>query len=152
MKGEIVNGLYTMNEVLLPDGGKIIRADSGAPPPWYEKGNLHFRNHNIFRLDANNQVVWQVQRVETLGQLNWEVANRMAKEEDPTCEGYMDPFINMGEQYHETRFTRARYGNQETLYFDSYAPGRLLGLRTHWWAYNLDPQTGIATCTGEQCK
>ena len=41
---------------------------------------------------------------------------------------------------------------QEYEYFDTYIPGCLLGLSTRWWGYDLDPETGIATCTGEQQK
>jgi len=33
-----------------------------------------------------------------------------------------------------------------------YALGCLLYFRTHWCAYDLDPEPGIATCTGEQQK
>ena len=38
------------------------------------------------------------------------------------------------------------------LDFDNYKPGRLLGTATYRWGYDIDPETGVATCTGEQMK
>lgn len=116
--------------------------------------NLHTANHNIFRLDADNQVVWQIQRVEE-DFVNWAARHQHAKEADPTCEGYFDPFNHMSLQFferHSLPYKGPFHPTQETIWFDDYAPGRLLSLSTHWWAYDLDPITGIATCTGEQVK
>ena len=140
----------------LPNGHRIIllyRWDESDPPL-----SLENTNHNVFRLDKDNNVVWQVRRVENPTHASWEELHRMAKEEDPNCEGYYDPFTNMGDKF----FVRGpiikwvEAGNllqrQDDEYFDTYALGRLLYLRTHWWGYDLDPETGIATCTGEQQK
>ena len=153
MKGDIIHGQRAViyQEIPLPNGDRIVFAD----PDGDRWASLELANHNVFRLDANNQVVWQVRRVETLGQLNWEVANRRAKEEDPACEGYADPFTNMSTRFFECRSVPgvgSAPAKQEEIYFDEYAPGRLLWLTTHWWAYDLDPETGIATCNGEQVK
>ena len=159
MKWEIIEtlNLQVAHEIAMPDSGRIIRAAiwTGATK------NLQTANHNVFRLDAHNQVIWQVQRVETIGQMNWEVANRQAKEADPNCEGYFDPFTDMGNKFFERYAIPIKPSSYSRLecnptvgkkYFDTYMPGSLLGLRTHWWAYDLDPETGIATCTGEQLK
>ncbi len=50
------------DEIKMPDGGRIIRLylwdDNDPELP------LEIENHNIFRLDSNNEIVWQVKRVE----------------------------------------------------------------------------------------
>lgn len=87
--------------------------------------------------------------------VNWESRNRHAKEDDPTAEGYFDPIIDMGRLFFERRplpYKGPFHPKYEDVYFDTYAAGRLLGCRTNWWAYHLDPETGIATCTGAQVK
>ena len=143
---------WPTHQILLPDGGQIIclYCKDGTEPDL----SLHDTNHNVFRLDANDQVVWQVRRVEE-GYVNWEVRHRHAKEKDPTCEGYFDPFNTMSTRFFEYRSVPgigSAPAKQEEVYFDEYAPGRLLWLITHRWAYDIDPETGIATCTGEQVK
>ena len=160
MKGEILADLNFLiwHEIAMPDGGRIVDAWPIDQEHW---PSLELANHNVFRLDAHNQVIWQVQRVETIGQMNWEVANRQAKEADPNCEGYYDPFTHMGTAFFErhplpdkpSSYSRLECNTKfEEIGFDTYAPGRLLWLTTRSWFYDLDPATGIATCTGEQFK
>ncbi len=140
MNGEIITSvdIKVYQEVCLPDGGRIILANPAFG--WLDK-NLDASNHNVFRLDVNNQVVWQVRRVED-GYVNWESRHKHAKEEDPSCEGYFDPFWGMS------------MGDEQGKYDpgDIYRPGCRIYLQTRWWAYSLDPETGIATCTGDQVK
>ncbi len=140
------------DEVKMPDGGRIIRLylwdDNDPELP------LEIENHNIFRLDSNNEVIWQVKRVEEK-YVNWENRNRHAKEENPACEGYLDPFMRMGEKFFEHRrlpYKGPFHPTSEKITFDTYAPGRLLGTATSWWTYEIDPETGVATCTGGQVK
>ena len=160
MNGEIISEIDVKiyQDIAMPDGGRIILGNPGYG--WLDV-DLNASNHNVFRLDAHNQVIWQVQRVETIGQMNWEVANRQAKEADPNCEGYYDPFTHMGTAFFERRplpdrpssYSRLECNPKfEEIGFDNYAPGRLLWLTTRSWFYDLDPATGIATCTGEQFK
>ena len=159
MTAEIIESLnlQVYLQIGMPDGGRIVNVWPIKQRDWH----LHNANHNVFRLDAHNQVIWQVQRVETIGQRNWEVANRQAKEADPNCEGYYDPFTHMGTAFFERRplpdrpssYSRLECNPKfEEIGFDTYAPGRLLWLTTRSWVYDLDPATGIATCTGEQFK
>ena len=159
MIGEIIDhlGIQIYHEIGMPDGSVIVHAD----PKEDHWRSVELANHNVFRLDAHNQVIWQVQRVETIGQRNWEVANRQAKEADPNCEGYYDPFTHMGTAFFERRplpdkpssYSRLECNPKfEEIGFDTYAPGRLLWLTTRSWVYDLDPATGLATCTGEQFK
>jgi hypothetical protein len=153
---EVLN-LQVYLQIGMPDGGRIVNLWPIKQRDWH----LHTANHNVFRLDAHNQVIWQVTRVETIGQRNWEVANRQAKEKDPNCEGYYDPFTHLGTAFFErhplpekpSSYSRLECNPTfEEIGFDTYAPGRLLWLTTRSWVYDLDPATGIATCTGEQFK
>ncbi|MEY3263121.1 MAG: hypothetical protein RL717_598, partial [Pseudomonadota bacterium] len=100
MKGEVLADLNFLiwHEIAMPDGGRIVDAWPIDQKHW---PSLDLANHNVFRLDAHNQVIWQVTRVETIGQMNWEVANRQAKEKDPNCEGYYDPFTHLGTAFFE---------------------------------------------------
>jgi hypothetical protein len=159
MIGEIIDhlGIQIYHEIGMPDGSVIVHAD----PKEDHWRSVELANHNVFRLDAHNQVIWQVTRVETIGQMNWEVANRQAKEKDPNCEGFYDPFTDMGNKFFKRRAIPEKPSSYsrlecnptvEKIVFDTYAPGLLLGLRTRRWAYDLDPETGVATCTGEQLK
>ncbi len=140
------------DQIDMPDGGRIIclfRWDSNDP-----NLPLHTENHNIFRLDSENKILWQIARVEDR-YVNWESRNRNAKERDPSCEGYSDPFLSMGSQFFERRplpYKGPYHPTFEIILFDDYKPGRLLGARTNRWGYDIDPETGVATCTGEQQK
>ncbi len=140
------------DSAVMPNGDRIIAlyrwddADLDLP--------LEIENHNVFRIDRNNNVVWRVRRDEEKF-VNWDSRNKHAKEDNPDCEGYSDPFRNLSEKF----FVRTRLPDRgffhedfKTTYFDEYAPGRLLSLTTKWWAYDLDPETGVATCTGMQVK
>ena len=159
MIGEIIDhlGIQIYHEIGMPDGSVIVHAD----PKEDHWRSVELANYNVFCLDAHNQVIWQVQRVETIGQMNWEVANQQAKKADPSCEGYYDPFTHMGTAFFErhplpdkpSSYSRLECNTKfEEIGFDTYAPGRLLWLTTRSWVYDLDPATGIATCTGEQFK
>lgn len=140
MKGEIVRhlGFKIWHEVVMPDGGRIVDAWPLDETNW---PSLELANHNVFRLDADRQVVWQVRRVED-GYVDWESRHRHAKAKDPSCEGYFDPFWGMS------------MGDEHGKYDPSnrYRPGCEIYLQTQWWSYHLDPETGIATCTGVQIK
>lgn len=116
--------------------------------------SLQITNYNVFRIDSQNNIIWQVRREED-GFVNWESRNLHAKENDPTCEGYLDPFLAMSEKFfvREEVLSKGPFHPKfKEVYFDEYRPGRLLWLITGRWAYDLDPETGIATCTGEQVK
>ena len=142
---------WFFHQLVMPDGDRIVC--------YYYRNEckdvaLFDLNHNVFRLNANNEVVWQVRREES-EYVNWESRNQHAKEADPTSEGYMDPFAGMSTGFFERRPTGLTGPFQpkiETVYFDEWAPGRLVRLNTSWWGYDLDPETGIATCTGDQVK
>ncbi len=134
------------------DGGRIIllyrwdKDDTNLS--WYD------RSHNVFRIDKNKQIIWQIERDEK-GCVDWKAANKMAKEDDPNSEGYEDPFLGMSLKFFEERplpYKEIFNPQIEEVYFDAYAPGRQLWLATGWWRYHLNPETGIAFCTGRQVK
>lgn len=137
-------------EIPMPDGSRIVLAD----PIHHYWHDLYLANHDVFRIDRNGEVIWQVHREESKF-VNWESRNQHAKRDDPDCEGYLDPFTAMSTKFFERRPLPDKgpfHPKFEEVSFDEYAPGRLLWLITQWWAYDLDPETGIATCIGEQVK
>lgn len=123
------------------DGDLIIRLENvyGSGDIWPD---LYTANHNVFRLDAAGNVVWQVRR-DDKGHMNWDYLNAEAKAENPAAEGYFDPFWSLGMDESGAR------GAQPAGVF---RPGCKVYLTTRWWAYELDVETGVATCTGDQIK
>ncbi len=60
-----------------------------------------------------------------------------------TSMGYLDPFTSMGLD------ERAAIDPEPK---GVWRAGCVVYLLTRWWSYVLDPETGIATCTGDQVK
>jgi len=84
-------------ELHIPDNGRIILVD------WGINGRLHtlqVANHNIFRLDKNCQVVWQVTRNEH-GKLDWDAMHRHAHEKG--FDGCREPFGDFVLKYPDGR-------------------------------------------------
>lgn len=129
--------------IQLPDAHRIIRLQNvyGSGDVW---PSLALANHNVFRLDAEGKVVWQVHRDER-GHVNWEVRHAHAKEENPAAEGYFDPFSRL----YMLDCPAAQSGENRSTIWQS---GCKVYLVTRWWEYLLDLDTGIATCTGDQVK
>lgn len=143
--------LKIYQEIDMPDGGRIVLANPAFG--WIDK-SVDAANHNVFRIDPAGRVVWQVRREEA-GFVNWASRNQHAKEADPACDGYRDEFASMGTQFfirHPTNDPRPFQPKFRYELFDSYAPGRILGLSTYEFEYDLDPASGIATCTGMPVK
>jgi hypothetical protein len=57
--------------------------------------------------------------------------------------GYLDPFTNMKLDERSAIDPEPR---------GIWRQGCVIYLLTHWWSYVLDPETGVATCTGDQVK
>lgn len=135
----------------MPDGGIIVLAD----PIGKKWESINLENNNVFRLDRGRNLIWQISRNEN-GFINWDARNKNPTIINPFfTNGYRDPFANMGTQF----FVRWPTKNNESLIpkvtyelFETYAPGRILGLSTYEFEYDLDPETGIATCTGIPVK
>ena len=56
MIGEIIDhlGIQIYHEIGMPDGSVIVHAD----PKEDHWRSVELANHNVFRLDAHNQVIW----------------------------------------------------------------------------------------------
>jgi len=139
--------LRVVHEMPLSNGERVVLAG-----PINHKWPLSQAiNHNVFRLDRFGEVIWQVHREEIVF-ADWGKKNATPKLIEPSfSEDDCDPFASMGTQF----FIRRPFiDNQPYLpkfnheFFDSYAPGRLLSLSTYELEYDLDPETGIAVCTG----
>ncbi len=137
------------DEIPSPNGNRLImlfRWDESDPVLPIETAN-----HNVFRLDAQNQVVWQVRRVENDTRMPWDKLHAFAIEKftegridsSYTPMGYLDPFTSMNLD------ERAAIDSEPK---GVWRPGCVVYLLTRWWSYVLDPETGIATCTGDQVK
>ena len=114
---------------------------------------LHTNNHNVFRLDANNKIVWQVQRAD-MDYINDELLTQHIKTSDPNAQHTYNPFDNMSTGFFERRplpYTEQFPPQGQWARFDEYAPGRYLYLSTSEISMNnsvqycLDPETGIAS-------
>lgn len=57
--------------------------------------------------------------------------------------GYLDPFTSLGMD---------ERGAIEAQPQGVWRPGCVVYLLTRSWSYVLDPETGVATCTGDQVK
>ncbi len=149
--GERFKG-WLFDSVSMPDGDRVItlyKWDDDDP-----ELSLHDMNHNVFRLNKNNEIVWQVRRDER-GYVNWESCHKHAKLEYPNSEGCKDPFYGMSEKFFEEREQpnkKILAPAVEEVWFDTYALGRMLWLSTGWYGYHLDPETGVAVCTGQQVR
>lgn len=76
MKGESIHALNirVYLEIQLLDQGRIVLADP-IGDHWH---SLALANHNIFRLDKDGNVLWQVTRDER-GKVNWSLLNELAQ-------------------------------------------------------------------------
>lgn len=145
---EIINlGLKIWREMPMPDGDRIVLAG----PKNNKWRYINLINHNVFRLDRSGNVIWQVQREEILFR-HWGTSNKTPTLIDPAFpDGDCDPFEDMASQFFIRRPVDKNCTYLPTYiqeFFDTYAAGRLICLSTHDLEYDLNPDTGIAVCTG----
>lgn len=124
---------WPYDEIKLPSGDKIICTYSwdGSEP----KRTLEDANHNIFRLDKDGNVIWQIKREEQ-GKIRWDLI--------------MEEIARNGEA--STRFSRIPFGelwleDNEGRRFksDRYIPGcKLIALASGGRSYEVDIEIGIA--------
>ena len=134
MIGEL--SVSTEDKVLLPDDSLIVLADSGVYPTWNLHGDLHFCNHNIFRLDKDGKVIWQVQR-EELGKIRWD--RIMAEVDQKGEEGASFSRIPFGELWLENKDGNRFQSNIFVL------GCKLIALASGGRNYEVDINTGVAT-------
>lgn len=94
MAHQVINGLSFNQAIEMPDGGKIVRPDWGLQPPWSKQTALAFWNHNLFRLDRDANVIWQVTRDEG-ERPEWTRMREKAEAENSADPSMHSPFINL---------------------------------------------------------
>ena len=147
MRGEILKKLPVQISWEINFGlGQRIVAVNPLGPRW---DDIELANHNVFRLSMHNEVVWQVCRAELPGSADWPEKHALAKrwkrdgviDEAYTAQGFLDPFTSMHLDERQAISPRPQ---------GTWRPGCVVHLMTRWTIYALDPQTGVATCTGDQ--
>lgn len=150
------NGLKTYEKIDLPDGHCIVSAWPNTVGGTYEEGwpDIYTANHNIFRLTANNEVVWQVVRDERWSGATEEHVAQRQKD----LQQEWRPFVRMDGLFeYKNNLTepssRYYFPEQRRVFFKEYAAGRMICVLSQRDSekdvYTLDPATGIATRTGE---
>ena len=149
MTAEVISllNIEVGDAIALPLGDRLVRAAT-----WTRATKeLELANHNVFRLNAKNEVVWQVRRVENPTHMPWDQLHEMAKrlkregriDGAYTEQGYLDPFTSLGMDEREAMEPEPK---------GVWRIGCVVYLLTRRWSYVLDPETGVATCTGDQMK
>src|SRR5690606_34743042 len=149
MKGEHIAPLNgaVYREIWMPDQSRLVISEP-IQPRW---DDIELANHNVFRLNKRNEVVWQVRRVENTTRMPWDQLHARAKQKHAegstdsryTATGYLDPFTSMGLDESAAIHVEPK---------GVWRPVCVVYLLTRSWSYVLDTETGIATCTGDQVK
>lgn len=131
------------NESILSNGNSLIIADAYADK---SQLSLYDISHNIFRLDANDKVIWQVQRDEQHATEWWAMARRKAARGNEDMQRKIrDPFARLSTcyfkrgTYNEFEETPAKYLS-DTWQADNVLLAWVYGRGV----YELDIETGIA--------
>jgi hypothetical protein len=130
--------------IKLPDGGEIILCSRFADGTLF---GLRDINHNLFRLDKNGNVIWQVKRFEC-GKSNWrQVLRRLKREGSAAAESAArQPFMNLLRTFY-------RRGVFNPLHYENIPsedkskvplPGFVLIANTGNEWYEVDIDTGVA--------
>lgn len=132
MSGEVWRNLR------MPDGGIIFVLSLPRPPKDFEAVQLI--NHNVFRVDKDGKVMWQITRVD-YPDANWELMHQHARERgEPGC---IEPFIAFVLRFPDG----TRYPPHDEVDVIDWVPGCQvdlvnLGIGTQW--FRLDVDTGVA--------
>ncbi len=103
---------------------------------------LHTINHNVYRLNTQGDIVWQVQRDDSNHPPGWwDELHRQARAEG--LDGAREPFAEFLIEYADGSNNKTP---METLpLIDMWVPGCRIWLRgSAYQQYTLDPDTGIA--------
>ena len=102
MNAEVIESLNIQvgDQIALLAGERLVRAATWT----LATKDLETANHNVFCLNANNEMVWQVRRVENSTRMPWDQLHARAKQKHAegstdgryTATGYLDPFTSMG--------------------------------------------------------
>lgn len=128
--------------IYLPDGGKVICFTYRGQGHYVGLNDL---NHNIFRLDKEGNVLWQVTRDEQ-GKVNWPLLDKLAQENGRAGAEHMFEAI-----WCKNPLTGETSFNPETgTPFSNFhwKPGMQLMARAYGIAnnlYEINIETGVAT-------
>lgn len=112
-------------------------------PTWAGDVSLYDENHNVFRLNAQGEVVWQVRRDDSNHPSDWwDNLHRNAREKG--FDGAREPFVYLQVTYADASTSWNKKTNQ-WLDICEWQPGCTIWLQgSAYQQYILDPETGIA--------
>jgi hypothetical protein len=135
--GNAVEGGEVFRILRMPDGNDVVIISA------FDELDVDKRNRNVFRVDRDGKVIWQITRIE-YPDTNWELKHRIAREEgQPGC---IEPFIRFYVTYADgTTKTDPQTGMAPDVI--DWVPGckvelANLGFGTRW--FTLDVDTGVA--------
>lgn len=130
---------WAARKILMPGHEEIVcyffRADGNYT-------SLHDVNHNVFRLNARGEVVWQVRRDDSNHPPDWwDILHRQARERGR--DGAREPFMYMT-VVHEDGYVE-RNPDGEIKDIQTWVPNSTIVLDgSAYQVYELDPDTGVA--------
>ena len=131
-----------IKRVNLPNGDRIVLTFSwdGTEPPYKSPFEA---NHNIYRLNTQGEVVWQIQRDDSNHPSDWwEILHSQAREKG--WDGAYEPFTEVHLEYADgsTSFDEQTYKWRNPCEWRLGCKIWLVG--SAYQQYVLDPETGIA--------
>ncbi|WP_428023604.1 hypothetical protein [Arcobacter sp.] len=129
----------------IPNGDRIVVTFSwdGSEP----KEELYDANHNVYRLNPQGEIIWQVQRDDSILPIDlWKVRHKIAKEDG--YDGYRQPFSYIDLLYPNGKRISSD-GNGDGTDILTWEEGCIIRLSGQQNTYVLDPHTGIATCVAK---
>ena len=126
----------------MPNGDRIVFTFSWDGTE--SKEELYDANHNVYRINRQGEIIWQVQRDDSILPIDlWKVRHKIAREDGR--DGYRQPFGNIVLEYSDgSRDTTDRNGDGANIL--TWEEGCIIHLYGQQNNYILDPHTGIATC------
>lgn len=132
---------WSFRKILMPDGGEIVCYF--FTPLGTNEVSLHDENHNVFRLDRHQKIIWQVRRDDSTYPGDWwEGLHKHARERGE--DGAREPFTELRLEYDDgsTSWDRQTYQWRNPC---EWKPGCQIWLAgSAYQTYILDPETGIA--------
>jgi hypothetical protein len=140
---------WSERQLIMPNGDQII---CYIRSPQSSEVSLHDLNHNLFRFDAQGQVLWQVRRDEQ-GKLNWDKMHAEARADG--FDGYRQPFLGFALLDSDGRYNiNPKTGEPPQItHWESpqnspkNSPKKIILSTSSRRCYELNPQTGIAKNT-----
>ena len=131
---------WASRKVLLPYGDEIICYFFRAQGDYT---SLYDVNHNVFRLDKHQNIIWQVRRDDSNHPPDWwNILHRQAREDG--LDGAREPFTELRLEYDDgsTSWDKQTYQWRNPC---EWKPGCQIWLAgSAYQTYILDPETGIA--------